>query len=160
MSAKWLIKWTVADAWCTRKFWNKWFYWFLFSNYIVSEFDNKHGNYSLFLNSQLSVCGPSCSILWVFVFGGGSAGAGGPMVVQVSLTTVTRIRFRLGAIIWLKLPLSHVRRVLFSLTLPSIAGFLRVFRFPPVVTLNSWMVASTGPLGRIAQVADRVIQFK
>ena len=64
-----------------------------------SEFDNKHGNYSLFLNSQLSVCGPSCSILWVFVFGGGSAGAGGPMVVQVSLTTVTRIRFRLRAII-------------------------------------------------------------
>ena len=53
-----------------------------------------------------------------------------------------------------------VRIVLSSLTLPSIAGFLWVFRFPPVVTLDPWGVALTGTLGRTAQIADRVIQHK
>ena len=81
------------------------------------------------------------------------------MVLHVSLTTVTRVRFRLRKVIGLKLPLSHVRRVLSSLTLPSITGFLRVLRFFPVVTLDP-RVALTGPLGRTAYVADRVIQYK
>ena len=40
--------------------------------------------------------------------------AGGTVVVHVSLTTVTRVRFRLRAVIWLKLLWSHVRRVLSS----------------------------------------------
>ena len=89
-----------------------------------------------------------------------SRGAGGTMAVHVSLTTVIRVRFRLRAVIWLKLPWSHVRRVLSSLTLPNITGFLQVLRFPPVVTLDPWGVALTRPLGRIAQVADRFIQYK
>ena len=71
-------------------------------------------------------------------------GAGGTVVMHVSLTTVTSIRFRPRAVIWLKLPLSHVRRVLSSLTLPSIAGFLRVFPFPPVLTVDPWGVALAG----------------
>ena len=87
-------------------------------------------------------------------------GVGGAVVVHVSLTTVTRVRFWLRVVIWLKLPWSHVRRVLSSLTLPIIAGFLRVLRFPPVVTLDPWRVALTGPLGRTAQVAGRVIRYK
>ena len=70
--------------------------------------------------------------------------------VHVSLATVTRVRFWLRAVIWLKSPWSYVRRVLSSLTLPNIAGFLRVLRFPPVVTLDPWGVALTGPLGRAA----------
>ena len=71
-------------------------------------------------------------------------GAGGTVVVHVSLTTVTGVRFRLRAVIWLKLPWWHVRRMLSSLTLPSITGFLRVVRFPPVLTLDSWGVALQG----------------
>ena len=63
-------------------------------------------------------------------------GIGGTLVVQVSLTTVTRIRFWLQNVIWLKLTLSHVRRVLSSVTLPSIAGFLRIPWFLPVQTLD------------------------
>ena len=58
--------------------------------------------------------------------------AGGTVIMYVSLATVTRVRFRLHAVIRLKFPWSHVRRVLSNLTLPSIAGFLRVLRFPPV----------------------------
>ena len=84
--------------------------------------------------------------------------AGGTVAVHVSLTTVIRVRFQLRAVIWLKLPWSHVRRVLSSLSLQSIAGFLRVLRFPPVVTLGPWPL--TGPPGRTAYVADRVIQYK
>ena len=76
--------------------------------------------------------------------------AGGTVVVHVSLTTMTRVRFRLRAVTWLKLPWSHVRRVLSSLILPSIAGFLQVLRFFPVVTLDPWEVALTGPLDRTA----------
>ena len=87
-------------------------------------------------------------------------GAGGTVVVHASLTTVTKVRFQLCAVIWLKLPWSHVRKVLSNLTLPSIAGFLRVLRFPPVVTPNPWGMVLTEPLGRTAQVADRVIQCK
>ena len=49
-------------------------------------------------------------------------GAGGTVVVHVSLTTDQG--------------LSHVRRVFSSLTLPPIAGFLCVLRFSPVVTLD------------------------
>ena len=89
-----------------------------------------------------------------------SGDAGGTVVVHVSLTTVARVRFRLCAVNSLKLPLSHVRRVLSSLTLPSIAGFLRVLRFPPAVTLDPLWVALTGPPGRTIHVADRVIQYK
>ena len=89
-----------------------------------------------------------------------AGGGGGTVVVHVSLTNVTRVRFRLRAVIRLKLPWSHVRRVLSSLTLPSIAGFLRVVRFPSVVTLDPWEVALTGPLGRTARVTDRIIQYK
>ena len=66
-------------------------------------------------------------------------------------------RFCLRAVIWLKLPWSHVRRVMSSLSLPSIAGFLRVLRFPRVVTLDPRRVALTRPLGRTAYVADRFI---
>ena len=51
-------------------------------------------------------------------------GAGGTVVVHVSRTTVTRVQFWLRAVIRLKLSWSHVRRVLSSLTLLSIAGFL------------------------------------
>ena len=82
------------------------------------------------------------------------------MVVHLSLTSVTRVRLRLRAVISLQLPLSHVRRVFSSLTLPIIAGFLRVFQFPPVVTLDPLGVALTRPLGRTAQEADRIIQYK
>ena len=63
--------------------------------------------------------------------------AGGTVVVHVSFTTVTWVRFRLRAATRLKLSLSHVRRVLSSLTLPSIGAFLRILRFPTVVTLES-----------------------
>ena len=76
---------------------------------------------------------------------------GGTVVVHVSLTTVTRVPFWLHAIIWLKLPWSHVSRVLSSLTLPSTTGFLWVLWFPPVVTLDPLGVAFTWPLGRTAQ---------
>ena len=72
------------------------------------------------------------------------------VVVYVSLTTVTRIWFRLRAVLWLKLHWLHVRRVLSSLTPPSIAGFFRVLWFPRVVTLDPWGVAFNGPLGRTA----------
>ena len=82
------------------------------------------------------------------------------MVVHVSLTTVTRVRFRLHAAIWLKLPWPHVRKVLSSLTLPNIAGFLRVLLFSLVVTLDPRRMALTGPVGRTAEVAGRVIQYK
>ena len=41
------------------------------------------------------------------------------------------IRFRLRGVIW-----SYVRGVLSSLTLPSVADFLRELRFPPVVILD------------------------
>ena len=58
------------------------------------------------------------------------------MVAHVSLSTVTRVRFRLREVIRLKLPFSDVRKVLSSLTLLSIAGFLKVLRFPPVVTMD------------------------
>ena len=61
---------------------------------------------------------------------------GAKVAVHVSLTTVTRIRFRPRAVISLKLPWSHVRRVLSSLTPLIIACFLRVFRFPPAITLD------------------------
>ena len=44
-------------------------------------------------------------------------------------------------------------RVMSSLSLPDVAGFLRVLRFPPVVTLDPKEVALTGPLGRTALVA-------
>ena len=47
-----------------------------------------------------------------------------------------RLRFQLSTVIWLKLLWLHVRKVLSSLTLRSIAGFLRVLRFPPAVKLN------------------------
>ena len=86
-------------------------------------------------------------------------GAGGTVVVHVSLATLTCVRFRLHAVIWLKLPWSHMRRVLSSLTLPSTAGFLRVLQFPPVVTLDPWGVALTGLHGRTAKEANRVIQY-
>ena len=86
-------------------------------------------------------------------------GSGGTVVVHTYLTTVIGLRFLLRAVVWLKLPLSHVTRVLSTLTLPSIAGFLRVLRFPPVVTLDPWGLALTGPLGRTAQIADMVIQY-
>ena len=82
------------------------------------------------------------------------------VVVHMSLTTVNSVRFQLGAVIWLNLPWSHVRKMLSILTLPNIADFLRVLRFPPVVTLAPWGVALTGPLRRTAQVADRIIQDK
>ena len=59
-------------------------------------------------------------------------GVGGTVVVRVFLTAVTKVPFRLRAVIWLKLHLLHVRRVL----------------------------ALTGPLGRETQVADRVIQYR
>ena len=75
-------------------------------------------------------------------------GSGGTVVVHVSFITVIRVWFRLPAVIWLKLPWSHVRRVLSSLSPPSIAGFIRVLRFPPVLTLDLSGVALTGPLGR------------
>ena len=68
--------------------------------------------------------------------------------------TATWVRFLHCAVICIKLPLSHVTGVLFSLTLPSIAGFVRVLRFPPVVTLDPWGVALTRPLGRTAYVSD------
>ena len=55
---------------------------------------------------------------------------------RMSLTTATTVRFHLHRVIWSKLPLSHVRRVLSNLTLPSIIGCLRVLRFPPLVILN------------------------
>ena len=87
-------------------------------------------------------------------------GAGGTVLVHVSLTTVTWVRFRQHAVMWLKLPWSRVSRALSSLTLPSIAGFLRVLRFPLVVILDRGGVALAGPLGRAAQVADKVIQYK
>ena len=53
-----------------------------------------------------------------------------------------------------------MRRVLSSWTLPSITGFLRVLQFPPVVNVDPSGVALTGPLGRRADVANRVIQNK
>ena len=62
-------------------------------------------------------------------------GAGGTVVVHLSLTTAVKVQFR------------HVRRVLSSLPLPNIEGFLRVLRFPSVVTLGQWGVALTGLLG-------------
>ena len=95
-----------------------------------------------------------CSLLAHFLSFGSDI-----VVVHVSLTTVTWVRFRLHAIIKLKLPQSHVRRVLSSLTLPSIAGFLWVLRFPPVVT----MYPRGGPYWtsrETVEVADRVIQYK
>ena len=79
-----------------------------------------------------------------------SRGTGGTVVAHVGVTTVTWARFLPRAVILLKLPWLHVRRVLFSLTLPSMAGFLRVLRFPPVVTLDPKGVTLTGPLGRTA----------
>ena len=82
-------------------------------------------------------------------------GAGGIVVVHVSLTTVTRVRIRFCAVIGLKLSLSYERRVLCSSTLPSITGFHGY----PSVSLDRWGVALTGPLGRTAQVADTVIQY-
>ena len=88
---------------------------------------------------------------------GAFAKENGILLVVISLTTVIRIGFRLRAVIWLELPWSHVRRVMSSLNLLSIVGFLRVLRFPPVVTLDPWGITLTGPLGRTAQVADRVI---
>ena len=87
-------------------------------------------------------------------------GTGGTVVVHVSFNTVTRVRSRLRAVIWLKLPWSHVRRVLSIFKQSSITGVLQVLRFPPVVTLDTWGVALTGPLGKTAYVADRVIQYK
>ena len=56
--------------------------------------------------------------------------AGGAVNVRVCLTTVTLFPSRPRAVIELKLPWSHVRRVLSSLTLLNIAGFLRILRFP------------------------------
>ena len=107
---------------------------------------------------KMSETGPRLFLEWVSCklkqgFTGGaicSRVAGGTVIVHMSFTTVTRVRFLLHAVIWLKLPLSHVRRVLSSLSLPIIAGFLQVLRFPPVVTLDPWGVALTGPLGRTA----------
>ena len=84
----------------------------------------------------------------------------GTLAVHVSLTSVTRVRPRIHAVICLKLSGSHLRRVLLNLSLPSIAGFLRVLRYPPTVTLNPWEVDLTAPLDRTAQMADRVIQYK
>ena len=80
----------------------------------------------------------------------------GTVVVHLSLTSVTEVRLRLLAVISLQLPLSHVRQ----LSQPIIAGFLRVFRFPPVVTLDPLGVALTHPLGRTAQEAHRIILYK
>ena len=71
-------------------------------------------------------------------------------VLHMSHTTVTRVRFLLRAVIWLKVPWSHLRRVLSSSTLPSIASFLQVLRFPPVVIMDPWGVTIPGPLGRTA----------
>ena len=82
------------------------------------------------------------------------------MVAHVSLTNVTRVGFRLLAVTYLKLTLSHARSVLSIMTPSSIAGILRVVRFPAVVTLEPWGMALTGPLGRTAQEAYRVIQNK
>ena len=45
----------------------------------------------------------------------------GSVVVHVSLITVTWVRFSLRAVIWLQLPWSHVKRVLFSLNLYQIS---------------------------------------
>ena len=42
---------------------------------------------------------------------------------------------------------------------PNIADYIRVLRFPPVVTLDPLGVAPTGSLGRTTQLTDRVIQF-
>ena len=75
-------------------------------------------------------------------------------------TTMTRVRFWLRAVSWLKLSWWKVRMGLSSLTLPRGVGFLRVLYFPPVITLDPWAVALTWPLGRLAYVADRVIQYK
>ena len=55
---------------------------------------------------------------------------------------------------------THIGTCFMGLTivdLRSITGFLW---FPPVVTLDSWGVALTGPPGRATLVADRVIQYK
>ena len=84
-------------------------------------------------------------------------GAGGISAVHKSLTTVTRVQFRLRAVIWFKLPWPRLRRVLSSLSQPSTGGFIRI---PPVVTLYPWGVALTGPPERTAEAADRVIQYK
>ena len=54
---------------------------------------------------------------------------------------------------WNPTPCSYCsERTLSSLTLPSIASFLRVLRFPHVLTLDSWRVAPTEPLWRIADL--------
>ena len=58
------------------------------------------------------------------------------MVVHVSLTAVTKVGFSLCVVIRLELPLSTLRRVLSSLTLPNITGVLWTLCFPPVVTVN------------------------
>ena len=83
--------------------------------------------------------------------------AGGSLVVQVLLNTVTRDRFRLLAVILLNLPWSQVVRVLSSFTLP---GFPQVFRFPPGVTPDPGGVALTRYLERTAKQGGTVIQYK
>ena len=78
------------------------------------------------------------------------------IVLQITFSQTTVHEINTFLHFWLKLPWSHVRRVLSSLTLPRITGFLRVLQYPPVVTMGPWGVALTGPLGRTAQVADRL----
>ena len=87
-------------------------------------------------------------------------GAGGKVVVHVCLTTVTRVRFRLCAVKWLKLPWSHVIGLVQF-------DFTKHRRFSPGSpvsscsnTLDLWGMTLTGPLEKTAQVADRVIQYK
>ena len=58
--------------------------------------------------------------------------------LHLFLVTVIRVLFHLHAVIWLKLPWSHVNRLLSCLTLPSITGFLRVLWFSSAVTLDPW----------------------
>ena len=50
----------------------------------------------------------------------------------------------------------HEKRMLSSLAVSSITGFLLVLRIPPVVTQDPCGVALTGPLRTTAQLADQV----
>ena len=85
-------------------------------------------------------------------------GAGSFVIIHVFLTAVTRVRLWLDAVVWSYF--GRNREESCPLLLWSIARFLRVLRFTPVVTMDPWGVALTGPLGRITLVADRVIQYK
>ena len=63
-----------------------------------------------------------------------SWGASGTVVAQTSFNSMAGIRFR--GTLQLKLRWSHVERLSSIFTPRSTAGFLQVFRVPPVLTLD------------------------